>query len=70
MRVSGRNGMKRSRRVDRQIKERIKTLREEVNKLPEYVLQEIQSHPTELEQAYMVPADMGDLKEHEMTIRW
>lgn len=52
------------------MKARIKLLREEMNKLPEYVQQEIRAHPTELEQVYMAPADLGNLMEHEMSIRW
>lgn len=62
--------MKRRKGVYRQVKVRIKLLREEMNKLPEYVLQEIRAHPTELEQVYMALSDPGNLMEHEMSIRW
>lgn len=61
--------MKRNKGANKQVKARIKMLREEMNKLPEYVLQEIRSYPTEIEQCYMNLADIGNLREHEMSIR-
>lgn len=62
--------MKRRKRVSRQTKKRIRSLREEMNRLPEYVLQEIRAHPTEAELIFTVEAETGNLKEHEMSIRW
>lgn len=62
--------MKGRKRVSRQTKKRIQSLREEMNRLPEYVLQEIRAHPTDAEMIFTVEADTGNFKEHEMSIRW
>lgn len=62
--------MKRRKRVSRQVKKQIKMLREEMNRLPEYVLQEIRAHPTEAEMIFTIEAEGGNFKEHEMSIRW
>lgn len=62
--------MKQSMRASRQVRARIRTFKEEIEKLPEYVMREIQIHPTELERFYMVSDQIGDMKEHERSIRW
>lgn len=62
--------MKGRKRVSRQTKKRIKSLREEMNRLPDYVLQEIRAHPTEAELIFTVETECGNFKEHEMSIRW
>lgn len=41
-----------------------------MNRLPEYVLQEIRAHPTDAEMIFTAEADTENFKEHEMSIRW